>query len=331
MGAVGAAQAGGGIGAVATALAADHSAFAELAERHRPALLLHCYRMLGSLEDAERLVQETLLRAWRGLATFQGRSSMRACLYGIATKACLDALQRRRRGPDRSEIAWLQPYPDRLLDAVAPSEDEPEAAILATETIELAFLAAIQHLPPTQRAVLIARDVLGWSARRTGALLDASVPAVNSSLQRARATVRKRLPARRPQGPAGTDPSAAERALLQRYVEATERDDLDGLARLLSDDARHSMPPEPGSWTGRQVLVALWAERGFGTREEGRLRCLVTRANRQPAVASYIRRPGEPRHAPMALDVLRIEDGLVAEIVTFGSGVFPAFGLPPAL
>jgi RNA polymerase sigma-70 factor, ECF subfamily len=329
MGTVGAARAGEGAAVVAT-LAEGRSAFAELAERHRPALHLHCYRMTGSLEDAEGLVQETLLRAWRGLATYRGRSSVRSWLYGIATNACLDALQRRRRGP-ASGIHWLQPYPDRLLEAVAPSEDEPEAALVATETVELAFLAAIQHLPPRQRAVLITRDVLGWSARRTAALLDTSFPAVNSSLQRARATLRKRIPARRLDWAAGADPTEAERAVLQRYVDATERDDLDGLARLMSEEARFSMPPEPGTWTGRQVLVALWAESGFGTKEAGRLRCLLTRANRQPAVASYIRRAGDPRHAPMALDVLRIEDGLVAEIVTFGVEVFPAFGLPPAL
>lgn len=321
-----------GPAAVAAARAGDESAFGALAERYRPELQVHCYRMLGSLEDAEDLVQETFLRAWRRRATFEGRSSFRAWLYGIATNASLDAVARRRRRPSgASEILWLQPYPDHLLDAVAPSEDEPEAAMVSKETIELAFLAAIQHLPATQRAALVARDVLGWSAKETAALLETSVPAANSALQRARVTMKKRLPEHRTEWAASADPSKAERALLQRYVDATERDDLEGLAELMSEDARFSMPPQPGVWTGRDAVVASWAEGGFGTKEFGRLRCVLTRANRQPAVANYLRRPGDPRFAPMALDVLRIEDGLVAEIVTFGPELFGAFGLPPAV
>jgi RNA polymerase sigma-70 factor, ECF subfamily len=321
-----------GAAAVAAARAGDEAAFGALAERYRPELQLHCYRMVGSLEDAEDLVQETFLRAWRRRATFEGRSTFRAWLYGIATNASLDAVaQTRRRATSSSEVLWLQPYPDRLLDAVAPSEDEPEAALVSKETIELAFLVALQHLPATQRAALIARDVLGWSARETADLLETSVPAVNSALQRARATLRKRLPPRRLEWAAGAEPSEAERSLLQRYMDASERDDLEALAATLSDDVRFSMPPEPGVWVGRDVVVGSWVEGGFGTEQFGRIRCLLTWANRQPAVANYLRKPGEPGYRPMALDVLTIADGLVVEIVTFPPSVFPAFGLPPAL
>jgi RNA polymerase sigma-70 factor (ECF subfamily) len=322
---------GEGAAAVAAARAGDASAFAALAERYRPELQVHCYRMLGSFEDAEDLVQETLLRAWRRRATFEGRSSFRAWLYGIATNASLDAVaQKRRRAAAGSEVAWLQPYPDRLLDAAAPREDEPDAVVVTRETIELAFLVALQHLPPTQRAVLIVRDVLGWSARETAGLLGTTVAAVNSALQRARATLRKRLPDRR-LAPAAAEPTEEERALLERYMEASERDDLDGLAATLSEDARFAMPPQPGVWVGRDALIAMWAEGGFGSEAFGRLRCLLTRANRQPAVANYVRRPGEPAFRPMALDVVTIEGGLVADIVTFPPEVFPSFGLPPAL
>jgi len=321
-----------GTAVVAAVRGGDRTAFGALAERYRPELQVHCYRMLGSLEDAEDTVQDTFLRAWRRRTTFQGRSSFRAWLYGIATNASLDAVARkRRRATASSEVLWLQPYPDHLLDAVAPSEEEPEAAIVSKETIELAFLVAIQQLPPTQRAVLIVRDVLGWSAKETASLLESSVPAVNSALQRARATLKKHLPARRLEWAPGADPSEQERALLQRYVDATERDDVDGLAELMSEDARFSMPPQPGTWQGRDVVVASWVEGGFGTEEFGRLRCLPTRANMQPAVANYLRRPGDEEYRAMALDVLRIADGLVAEIVTFPPEVFPRFGLPPTV
>ena len=320
-----------GAAAVAAARAGDESAFATLAERYRPELQVHCYRMLGSFEDAEDLVQETFLRAWRRRATFEGRSSFRAWLYGIATNASLDAVaQKRRRATAGSEVLWLQPYPDRLLDAAAPREDEPDAVVVTRETIELAFLVALQHLPPTQRAVLIVRDVLGWSARETAALLETTVAAVNSALQRARATLRKRLPERRLE-PAAAEPTEEERALLERYMEAGERDDLDGLAETLAEEARFTMPPDPGVWVGRDVLIASWAEGGLGSEAFGRIKCLLTRANRQPAVANYLRRPGAPDYRPLALDVLTLADGFVADIVTFPPEVFPAFGLPPSL
>jgi RNA polymerase sigma-70 factor (ECF subfamily) len=321
-----------GAAAVAAARAGDESAFAALSERYRPELQVHCYRMVGSFEDAEDLVQETLLRAWRRRGSFEGRSSFRAWLYGIATNASLDAVaQKRRRAAAGSEVLWLQPYPDRLLDAAAPREDEPDAVVVTKETIELAFLVALQHLPPTQRAVLIVRDVLGWSARETAALLETTVAAVNSALQRARATMRARLPERRLEPAAAAEPSEEERAVLERYMAATERDDLDALAETLGAEARFTMPPEPGVWVGRENLIAAWIEGGVGSAEFGRIRCLLTGANRQPAVANYLRRPGDDAYRPMALDVLSIADGHVADIVTFPPSVFPAFALPASL
>jgi RNA polymerase sigma-70 factor, ECF subfamily len=322
---------------VAAATAGDETAFTALTERYRSELQLHCYRMLGSLEDSEDLVQETFLRAWRRRRSFQGRSSFRAWLYGIATNACLDALGRRRRTAvpsteaNPAEIPWLQPYPDRLLEGIAPSDEEPDAVLLAKETIELTFLVAIQHLPPKQRAVLILRDVLGWSAKETAGLLDASVAAVNSALQRARAALKEHLPPSRTEWVAGAEPSADERALLQRYMEASERGDGDALVELLREDARFTMPPEPTVVVGREKVVAFWVEGGFGSDSFGQLRCVLTRANTQPAVACYLRRPGETEYRALALDVLRIENAAVAEVTTFPPDVFPAFGLPPAL
>jgi RNA polymerase sigma-70 factor (ECF subfamily) len=304
-------------------------------ECYRRELQVHCYRMLGSFEDSEDLVQETFLRAWRKRKSFEGRSSFRAWLYRIATNACLDALKRRPRlaatGREASEVLWPQPYPDRLLEGIATTDAEPDAAVVSKETIELAFLAAIQHLPPNQRAVLILRDVLGWSAKDAASLLETSVASVNSALQRARATLKTHLPERRLEWAPGLDPSEEERALLQRYVDASERADADAFVEMLREDARFSMPPEPGVYVGREAIVASWKEGGFGTEEYSDFRCLITRANMQPAVACYLRRPGDSDYRPLALDVLRIENGAVAEIVAFPGSLFPAFELPPKL
>src|SRR5690242_17208792 len=211
---------GSGLGEV------DEPAFSGLAQRHRRELHVHCYRMLGSFEESEDAVQETFLRAWRRRETFAARSTLRAWLYKIATNACLDALDKRPRSVSASgEVLWLQPYPDELLDEVAVDEDDPEAVVVSKETIELAFLVAIQRLGPLQRAILILRDVLGSSAKETAALLETSVPAVNSALQRARAAMKEHLPEQRSEWPAGTDATAAERELLERYVEYNETPD----------------------------------------------------------------------------------------------------------
>ena len=327
----------------------DERTFAELTDRHRRELHVHCYRMLGSFEDAEDLVQETFLRAWRRRDSFQGRSPVRAWLYRIATNACLDFLDRRHRRPQplvaptvsrvpapgrtplpQVEIPWLQPYPDRLLDPAAPADVEPDAALVARETIELAFLAAIQHLPPRQRAVLILRDVLGWPAADTATLLDGTVAAVNSALQRARATLRQHLPERRMEWPAATDPSHEEQAVLQRYVAATERADLTALAALLREDARFTMPPTPTWYEGRAAIIECWAPALVGPAAWKDWHHVPTRANRQPAVACYVREPGRSRYHALGLDVLRIEGDEVVEVTAFPPRVFPAFGLPMA-
>jgi RNA polymerase sigma-70 factor (TIGR02960 family) len=310
----------------------DHASFTASVQRHRRELHVHCYRMLGSVEESEDLVQETFLRAWRRRETFSGRSTLRAWLYKIATNACLDALDKRpRRVSESGEVLWLQPYPDEMLEEVAGEGDDPEAAVVAKETIELAYLVAIQRLVPLQRAVLILRDVLGCSAREAAEVLETSVPAVNSALQRARAAMKEHLPERRSEWGAGADPDAAERELLERYVEYSERPDPTALKRLLREDVRFWMPPEPGLWEGRDEVVGAWVEGGFGSEAFGSVRCIVTRANRQPAVACYVRPPGDDRYSPLAMDVLRIADGAVAEIVTFDGSLFRWFGLPEAL
>jgi RNA polymerase sigma-70 factor (ECF subfamily) len=306
------------------------SAFAAVVEPHRRELHVHCYRMLGSFEDAEDQVQETLLRAWRGRDGFEGRSSLRTWLYRIATNACLDALDRRPRpplGPD-GEVLWLQPYPEALLDEVPDSSQEPHAAAVERETIELAFLIGLQHLPPRTRAVLLARDVLGWSAKETADMAGITVAAVNSALQRARAALREQLPAQRSEWAAGAEPAAAERELLRRYIEASEQGDADGLAAVLHEDLVFSMPPEPGRIAGRDAVVGLWIDGGL---TEMDMRCLPTRVNRQLAVAVYLRRDEERAYRPFALDVLRLADGQVAEIITFAATTFAEHGLPEEL
>ncbi len=295
----------------------DEPAFTGLAERHRRELHVHCYRMLGSFDEAEDLVQETLLRAWRGRESFDGGPGFRAWLYRIATNACLDALRSRRRIPalhSFAEVPWLQPYPDRLLDELAPSDSEPDAVVVARETIELTFLAVIQLLPPRQRAVLIFRDVLDWSAAETAALLDMSVAAANSALQRARATLRQRLPAR-PSEWSGSAPSEEERQLLEAFIDAHERADATAAAALARDDIRITMPPHPWCFDGLDAIRPLLEE---GLTAPGEWRLLPTRANRQPTAASYLRAHGDAEFRAFTFDVLRIEGGRIAEITTSG-------------
>ena len=310
----------------------DETAFGARVERHRRELHVHCYRMLGSFEESEDLVQETFLRAWRGRETYAGRASVRAWLYRIATNACLDALDKRPRTPTADgEVLWLQPYPDALLEELPDGREGPEDVTLGKETLELAFLVAIQHLAPLPRAVLVLRDVLGCSARETASLLETTEASVNSALQRARAGLRERLPERRAEWAPGAEPTAAERELLDRYVELSERADAQGLAALLHEDVRFTMPPQPGTWVGRDRVVGSWVEGGFGEDTFGSMRCVVTRANGQPAVACYVRRPGDDAYTPLAIDVLRIEEGAVKDITTFDGALLGMFDLPPRL
>jgi RNA polymerase sigma-70 factor (ECF subfamily) len=216
-----------------------------------------------------------------------------------------------------------------LLDEVAPSGDQPEAVVVRRETIELAFLAAMQILPPRQRAALIVRDVLGWPASETASLLETSVPAANSALQRARATMQEHLPARRAEWSAGK-PSAEERVLLERFIDAHERCDAEAAVAIASQDIRISMPPDLLFFEGLEEIAPL-LERAFGVDSDGDWRLVPTWANRMPTAASYLRRPGDSEFRAFKFDVLRIEDGVIAEITTFGAGLFPAFDLPPTL
>ncbi len=303
--------------------------------------------MLGSLEEAEDLVQETFLRAWRALDRFEGRSSVRTWLYRIATNVCLDALHGRARRvlpdalrppsdptvdlPPRTDVAWLQPFPDHLLDPAGPGAGEPEAAAVTRETIELAFVAAVQHLPPAQRAVLILRDVVGLPARDVAAQLDLSVPAANSALHRARATLRERLPARRSDWAAPPAVSDDERAVVRRYMDALDRADLGLMAALLAEDVRTSMPPWPMWFQGRDAVMAAVAASWDPGRPGyvGRFRTVAVGANRQPAVATYTRRSDHGAFTPFGIGVVRVEGGAITEMVAFhDTRLFAAFGLP---
>jgi RNA polymerase sigma-70 factor (TIGR02960 family) len=315
---------------VAAAFAGGESAFAALTERYRRELHVHCYRMLASFDEAEDAVQETFLRAWRARDSFDGNSLVRAWLYKIATNVCLDALRRTARRLTSfstfAEVPWLSPYPDRLLDEISPRDEEPEAVAVTRETIELAFLATLQVLPPRQRATLIARDVLGWPASETASALDTSVAAVNSALQRARTTMQQHLPARRSEWSAGR-PSDEERALLERFIEAHERGDAALAVSIAAEDLRITMPPYPYLFEGLAAIAPL-LERAL---KEGDWRLTPTVANRMPTAASYLRQLGDSIHRAFKFDVLRIVDGRIAEITTFGPELFEQFGLPLTL
>jgi RNA polymerase sigma-70 factor (TIGR02960 family) len=312
---------------------ADDAAFTAQTATYRRELHVHSYRMLGSFEEAEDAVQETYLRAWRSRDSFDGSAALRAWLYKIATNVCLDAIRRANRRPlGRSlesigEVPWIGPYPDRLLDEIAPPEDEPDKVVVARETIELAFLAAVQLLPPRQRAVLILRDVLEWSARETADLLEMSVVAVNSALQRARATMAANRPHGRTDGPPQR-PTAAEMELVRRSIAAHEAADAEAMAAMLRDDVRIAMPPAPFWFNGKDTFVpGLQA----GLNDAGQWRLVPIHANRMPAMASYLKAPGDTEFRGFKIDVVRFEGGLVAEITTFGAALFPEFGLPPTL
>ncbi len=319
-------------------------AFERLAEPFRRELKLHCYRMLGSVHDAEDLVQETFLRAWRGFGRFddRGPGALRAWLYRIATNACLDALAGKparllppQRGPDTSvpppdipatELAWLEPYPDAELDGIADAAPGPEARYAAREAVQLAFVAVIQQLPPRQRAVLLLREVLGWSAAESAELLGGTVASVNSALQRARETLDRQPPVGRP------PPDLAQQALLGRYVRAWDGQDLDGLVALLAEDAACIMPPWQEWYRGRDRLRWFF---GFAWTHCGQLRLMPTAANRQPAFAVYARTTADAPWAAHSLQVLTLDQERVAGLAIFmppaGPRLFPAFGLPPAL
>jgi RNA polymerase sigma-70 factor (TIGR02960 family) len=308
----------------------DEARFAELSERHRRELHVHSYRMLGNLEQAEDAVQEALLRAWKGRASFDGGPGARAWLYRIVTTTCFDILRAaQRRGElvveSIADVPWLQPCPDALLDAAA----DPEGAAIRRETVELAYIAVIQLLPARQRAALLLRDVQGYSAAETASILGITVASVTSALQRARATIAAKVAAR----DADWSPSEiteADRALLTAFIEAHERQDPAAGLAVIREDIRVSMPPNPGLFTGKETVAGLMAH-AYDRSVFGDWRLLPTAANRMPAAASYLRRSGSDAYLPFKLDVLRTSGGLIAEITTFDATLFDRFGLPPSL
>jgi RNA polymerase sigma-70 factor (ECF subfamily) len=309
----------------------DESAFGRLVEPYRGQLHAHCYRMLGSLHDADDALQEAMLRAWRGLGRFEGRSSLRSWLYTIATNTCLNAIAKRPKrvlpidyGPSNDphvapggpvvESVWIEPYPDEAL-GVEDGYAAPEASIEMREAVELAFVAALQHLPPNQRAVLILREVLGFSAKEVAAALDTSVASVNSALQRARASVDERVPDRSQQATLRALGDDEVRELVTRYVDAWERNDVETFASMLAEDATFAMPPLAGWYSGREAIEE-WAI-GWPLSGAWRWRTVVTSANGQPAIGFYAWDEDQGAYMPFALNVLTLRGSEVSEVVAF--------------
>jgi RNA polymerase sigma-70 factor, ECF subfamily len=321
----------------------DQLSFRRLMEPRRAELLAHCYRMLASVQDAEDALQETLLRAWRGLSGFKEEASLRPWLYKIATNVCLDMIARRPKrvlpidrslsadpdaGPGEPvvERIWLEPYPDDEL-GLEDGFAAPDARYEQRESVELAFIAALQHLPARQRAVLILREVLGFSAREVAEALETTAASVNSALQRARKAVEDRRPAQSQQATLRSLGDEQLRDVVQRYIDAWESRNVDALMALLVDDARFAMPPLPNWFQGRDVVIAFIVGTG-----EPRLRHIPTRASGQPAVGWYIWDDARETYLPAALEVLTLEGAQVKEIVAFASPeLFPRFGLPSEL
>ena len=325
------------------ARAGDGEAFRELAEAHRRELQVHCYRMLGSFADAEDVVQETMLAAWRGLGGFsEERASLRTWLYKIATNRCLNARRAASRRPvrewdmsqfeppvptPRDEPVWLQPFPDSILDGAVDGPPGPEARYEQTEAISLAFVTALQLLPPRQVAVVILRDVLGFHASEVAGMLDVTVDTVNSALKRARASLQRRQQSVAAQEPAPAAGSAAEDAIVATFAKAWESADVDALVALLTDNVFIAMPPEPFGYEGRE-LVARYCARQFGA---GRRFDLVpARANGQPAFGAYLRGPDGSRHAT-SFYVLTLAGSHICGMTRFEASVLPFFGLPRSL
>jgi RNA polymerase sigma-70 factor (TIGR02960 family) len=324
------------------ARAGDGGAFRALTEPYRQELQVHCYRMLGSLQDAEDALQDTLLAAWQGLDGFEGRASIRTWLYRIATNRCLNARRSASRRPAKEwnmreveppeptrlgEVVWLEPYPDALLEGVIGAPPGPEARYEQTEAISLAFVTALQVLPPRQLAVLILRDVLGYHANEVADMLDSTLESVNSALKRARASLQRRLPPTGDQEPAPAPDSSAERALAAKFVGAYQAGDVDALVGLLTDDVFLSMPPIPLEYQGRDVVARLFASI-FGSGR--RVDLVPTRANGQLAFGAYLRAPTGIRHGA-GLFVLTLSGDRISAFTRFDNNVLPWFGLPRSL
>ena len=321
----------------------DGEAFRALTEPYRRELQVHCYRMLGSLQDAEDALQDTLLAAWQAMGGFEERASIRTWLYRIATNRCLNALRSASRRPAKEwdvptveppeptrfgEIVWLEPYPDALLEGAIDMPLGPEARYEQTEAISLAFVTALQALPPRQLAVLILRDVLGFHANEVAEMLDSTVDSVNSALKRARATLQGRLPTSDERVPAPPPASASEEAVVAEFVRAYESADLDAIVALLTDDTFISMPPMPFEYQGRDVVARFYAS----IINSGRRFDLVpTRANGQPAFGAYLRSPDRGIRHGTGLLVLTLSGDQICAVTRFDSSVLPWFGLPRSL
>jgi RNA polymerase sigma-70 factor, ECF subfamily len=316
----------------------SETTFGSLVEPHRCELRVHCYRMLGSYSDADEHTQDTFLKAWRARKRFEGQSTVRAWLYRIATNACVDTL---RRLPERrisastgrvppSDLAWLQPFPDDLFDTVEDPKLGPEAIAMGTDTIGLAFLATIQLLPARQRATLILRDVLGWSATETAQLLGATVATTNSLLQRARSTMRQHRPNHEELAPHRTA-TFDEQTLLNRYIEAHQQANATAIIELLRDDIRVTMPPMTVCYDGLAAASAFFTDL-FDPNTGPEFRLIAATANRQPAAANYLREPGQHSFRAFSLDVLNIKHGQLVDITTFFvPEMFTLFSLPSQL
>jgi RNA polymerase sigma-70 factor (ECF subfamily) len=317
--------------AIAAAAAGDEGAFAGLVEPYRRELHAHCYRMLGSVYDADDALQETLLRAWRGLKNFQGRSALRSWLYTIATNTCLTQIQRRPKrvlpidyaaaadpltppGEPIVESVWLEPYPDEIL-GIEDGFAAPEARYEQREGIELAFIAALQHLPANQRAALILREVLGFSAKETAGMLDTSVASVNSALQRARVAVEERVPEQTQQATLRSLGDEQLQQIVERYVDVWERCDVEAFASMLAEDATFAMPPL-ATWYRTREGISIWAT---NTSMSGawRWRGVPTRANGQPALAFYAYDDKAQAYLPFALNVISFRGGEIADVTAF--------------
>ena len=328
-------------GTLARARAGDEQAFRELTDPYRAELLAHCYQILGSVADAEDMLQETLLAAWRGLNGFEGRSSLRSWLHRIAVNGCLNALRDRSRRPREvplmpelpqpthmADPVWVDPYPDVLLDGLPDAAPGPEARYDAKEAVELAFVTALQHLPPRQRAALVLRDVLGYRASEVADMLDGTEASVKGALQRARAALQARLPAGRDRAPLPGSPR--ERQLAGRFAAAVEDGDIDAVLTLLTSDAWLTMPPEPYEYQGQAAIAAFLDHRA--ALRGAPLRLVPIRANTQPAFGCYLPCPQAPIARPYGMIVLTLRDGQISAITWFSdSSVFPHFGLPRAL
>jgi RNA polymerase sigma-70 factor (TIGR02960 family) len=318
------------------ARAGDGDAFRALTEPHRRELQVHCYRMLGSFQDAEDVLQDTLMAAWQGLGGYEERASLRTWLYRIATNRCLNALRSASRRPAQEwvnpeveppeptrlgEVVWLEPYPDALLEG-------PEARYEQTEAISLAFVTALQVLPARQRAVLVLREVLGYHASEVAEMLDVTVDSVNSALKRARATLQRRLPPTGERGPAPAPDSPAEQALVAKIVRAYDSGHIDALVTLLTADASMSMPPLPLEYHGRDAVARFLASISHQRR---RYDLVPTRANGQLAFGTYVRSPTDGIRHGTGLDVFTLTGDRIAAMTHFDKSVLPSFGLPRSL